>query len=105
MSLFVRNLRPTVLVATLLVFANLVSGCSTPKRRVEIRSTPPGAEIQTLRGEVIGKTPLVLEEKDLSKHLERDRLLFLLVHPNYIQRQIQLNVHGEDIVEVQLSKL
>ena len=84
--------------------ASLVGmGCAGS--RVTLKSDPAGAQVQNFRGEVIGTTPLVLQGDRLDQAKRNGRLVLTVSHPQHLQRELVLDVHGEDSYEVALTRL
>lgn len=78
--------------------------CSTPKRKLEIKSDPMGADIANRAGEKIGKTPFVLEGDAIAK-VEQDGLAFLnLQMPGYEDKSVILEPKTETSMTVKLAK-
>lgn len=92
-------------IALFLAALLLPSCASLSRSRVEVRTVPAGAEVRTIAGEVLGKTPLVLEADALDKARRNGRLAVRVENPGYVSRELDLEVHGENLHELELSKL
>lgn len=97
MSLFTR--------ATYFFFWGLVlacAGCSSSGYL--INSAPEGAEVSTLRGETVGKTPLRLNADLAAKISNAGMLNFKLAAPNYIPRVVLADAVSTREIFVTLPK-
>ncbi|MBS1984304.1 MAG: hypothetical protein JST16_09030 [Bdellovibrionales bacterium] len=82
----------------------MLSACAS--KSVELVSEPAGAEVQTVNGEVLGNTPLVLKDDVLQKTTSSDGLLSVrFVGPGYLPQTLLVEVRGADTYRVQLVKL
>ncbi len=86
------------------VLACAVSGCAS--RSVEVASDPPGAEVQTMGGETLGTTPVILRNEALEKAMSSDGLMAIrLVGPGYLPQALMVEVRGADAYRLQMTKL
>ncbi len=74
-------------------------------RNVEIRSIPAGTEVQTLSGTKLGVTPLLLSGETLKRVSTGGRVEVMLTQAGYADRQLVLDIHGEDHHEVRMTAL
>jgi len=80
----------------------LVTACAG--HRVELRSEARDVEFRTLKGEVLGGSPLILEGEKLAKVRQADgRVAVRVSAPGQLSRELILDVHGEDVHELKLS--
>jgi hypothetical protein len=81
-------------------------GCgSAAKRSVELRSEPSDSEVKTTDGEVLGTTPLKLNEDVLNRITQKGVFSVEINHPGYVQDRLILDAHGEDVHDVKMRKL
>lgn len=82
----------------------LISACAS--RSVELVSEPSGLEIQTLGGETLGTTPVILKNEALEKASSSDGLLAVrFVGPGYLPQTLIVEVRGADSYRMQPIKL
>jgi hypothetical protein len=68
----------------------LLGACAS--QELQIQSNPEGAEVSTLSGESLGKTPLVLKSEVLEKHSSGDVLDLKFISSGRIPRVISMDV-------------
>ena len=84
----------------------LISACSSVGvTKVEIKSNPPAAQVLSLERKVVGVTPLVLTGDILKQNSKEGRVFVILSAPGYVERELFLDVHGDDVHQVTLAKL
>ena len=82
----------------------IITGCAS--RSVELVSEPNGLEIQTLGGETLGTTPVILRDEALEKASSSDGLLAVrFVGPGYLPQTLIVEVRGADSYRMQPIKL
>ena len=89
--------------AAVVLGIGLLQSCASS--RVEIHSVPEGAELRTLSGEVIGKTPLELSVEQRSKIIENGIASFRLFSPGYESRLVMVDSNGIRDIKVALPKI
>lgn len=88
----------------MLVAALFVGGCAS--KSVELVSEPGGLEVQTIGGETLGTTPVVLREEALEKAMSNDGLLSVrFVGAGYLPQTLLVEVRGNDTYRIQPVKL
>jgi hypothetical protein len=96
----------SISVLLTLCFFLMLNGCgSASKRTVDLRSEPTGSEVRTPEGEVLGMTPLKIEEEQLNKISKKGVFSVEITHPGYVQDRLILDAHGEDVHEIKMQKL
>jgi hypothetical protein len=85
-----------------LALSVLFTSCSSSQFRIV--SSPEGAEITSLRGDVIGKTPLVLEEAEKIKLEEQGILNFKISSSGYMPRLVMIDASSIREVKINLPK-
>ena len=86
----------------LLVICLSLASCSSSQ--FNIISTPEGAEITSLRGDVLGKTPLVLDEAQKTKLEEEGILNFKISSAGYLPRLVIIDASSTREVKINLPK-
>jgi|GEM_PF-730251 len=87
---------------SLLVICILFSSCSSSQ--FNILSTPEGAEVTSLRGDVLGKTPLVLDEAQKRKIEEEGIINFKISSAGYLPRLVMIDASSTREITINLPK-
>ena len=83
-----------------------VTGCSSIARRsLEVRSQPAGADVTTLSHDKLGVTPLVLSGDSYDRAVRNGKTALIVSHPGYLDTEIVMDTHGEDVHELRMTKL
>jgi hypothetical protein len=97
-------LKPWLLCCLLLGCLTFYSGCGA-SNRVELKTTPAGAEVFDRGDNKLGVTPLTLEGEPLERASEDKRLFVTVRNPGYESRSLILDYRGGlDTHELTLSK-
>lgn len=90
--------------AAVSMLALAATACATTGR-VELKSEPGGAEVSNLAGEKLGQTPLSLKDDALAKAVRDGRFAVVLSSPGYADREVLMELHGDDTHTVRLRPL
>ncbi len=87
-----------------LFIAGLLSltGCGSA-RKVDITTSPPGAQVLAIDGTPLGETPLTLTAEKLEKASQEGRLAIRLESPGYLERELLLDLSARDTHAVTLT--
>ena len=83
----------------------LIASCGTARKGLELQSEPSGAQVYSKRGEKLGVTPLRFNDEQLSKSVNDELLTLLVSAPGYTDREVALQVHGNERYLLKLAKL
>lgn len=80
-----------------------LTACSSLKKEVRIESNPTGADIINKQKQLIGQTPYVIGEADLSKIKDGDKIYITVTKPGYEARTIitelrEIDTHSVNLV-------
>ena len=92
-----------IFTAAVALGIGMLQSCASS--RVEIHSVPEGAELRTLSGEVVGKTPLELSPEQRSKIIDNGIASFRLFSPGYESRLVMVDSSGIRDIKVALPKI
>jgi hypothetical protein len=85
-----------------LILCGLLASCSSSQ--FNITSNPEGAEITSLQGDVLGKTPLVLDGAQKTKLAEEGILNFKISSAGHLPRLVMVDASSTREVKINLPK-
>ena len=85
-----------------LLAALMLPACAS---RFKIRSVPEGAEVRSLSGDVIGKTPIELSDDQSAKLVENGIASFRVLASGYESRLVMADASGLRDLQVSLPKI
>jgi tetratricopeptide (TPR) repeat protein len=95
-------IRLALLLLALTLLPPCLSACGTA-RKVDISSTPPGAQVLALDGSVLGQTPLSLTDEKLERATLEGKLALRLESPGYLERELLLDLSARDTHSITLT--
>jgi len=93
--------RGAVLILIAVAFSCL-SACGSA-RKVEITTTPPGAQVLAIDGSELGQTPLILTDDKLEKATQDGKLALRLEAPGHLERELILELSARDTHAITLT--
>lgn len=99
-----RNLQVSCCQRTLIALACHVVFLNACSSKLEIKSSPQSAEVVSTQGDLLGKTPLVLDDDQVSKISENGLIQFKVSADGYIPRLVVADEPSTREIFVNLPK-